>query len=152
VIRAFQQISYGSNNDGLIRQERWLPSNGLLDRLSRQWRLAIFTGRMRWETEYTLRRFSPDTVFAPIVCMEDVAREKPDPEGLFKILQATKPSRTCYVGDTMDDCRAAQAAGVEFIGVSGPENPLQEELAGRFRQMGARAVISDVSELERILV
>jgi len=48
----------------------------------------------------------------------------------------------------MDDCRAAQAAAVPFIGIAGPQNPLRHALEARFRQEGAWAVIADVNDLE----
>ncbi|MBI3933102.1 MAG: HAD family hydrolase [Acidobacteria bacterium] len=151
VIVAFQRIYLGDNCNGLIHYERWLAGDGLLQRLSKRWRLALFTGRMRWEALYTLHRFAPQAVFDPMVCMEDVAREKPDPDGLINILRAVEPLQAYYIGDTMDDCRAAQRAAVPFIGVAGPENPLREELRARFQREGAVAVISDLNELERRL-
>src|ERR1043165_686697 len=54
VIQVFQKICYGNNFDGLITQERWLAGDALLPRLAESWRFALFTGRMRWEADYTL--------------------------------------------------------------------------------------------------
>jgi phosphoglycolate phosphatase-like HAD superfamily hydrolase len=56
-----------------------------------------------------------------------------------------------YVGDVMDDCRAALDARVSFIGVVAEDNPLGTELASLFRRMGSLAVISSVNELESVL-
>ncbi|OFV99685.1 MAG: hypothetical protein A3F68_02125 [Acidobacteria bacterium RIFCSPLOWO2_12_FULL_54_10] len=151
VITAFQEIYLGENNNGLIAREKWLPSNGLLPRLAGKFRLALFTGRERWEALFTLSKFAPDVTFDPVIGMEDVEREKPSPDGLLKILQAAKPSKAFYVGDTMDDCRAARAAEVSFIGVAGPNTPLREDLVRLFKAEGASAVIHDVNELEKFL-
>lgn len=151
VVGIFQQIYLGNNHDGLIAREQWLPRGQLLERLSRRFRLALFTGREHGEALFTLSKFAPDVVFDPVVGMEDVEREKPDPEGLLKIVEKIKPKEVFYVGDTTDDCRAARAAPVPFIGVVGPENPLGAELERLFRREGAKAVISDVNELERVL-
>lgn len=151
VIRVFQRVYLGSNHDGLIARERWLPRDGLLERLSKRWRLALFTGRERWEARYTLAKFAPQAVFDPIIGMEDVESEKPDPEGLRKILRMLAPERAYYIGDTMDDCRAALAAGVPFIGVTGPQNPLREALRARFQEEGAWAILTEVNDLESIL-
>ena len=151
VVSTFQKISYGENNDGLIRLEQWLANDAVLSRLGSRWRFAMFTGRMRWEAEYTLRRFAPQIAFDPLIGMEDVVREKPDPDGLLKILAAVRPERACYVGDTIDDCRASQGAGVPFIGVVGDGNPLRDELRRRFYETGAKAVIADVNELESVI-
>ncbi len=152
VIEVFQRIYLGDDCNGLIARERWLARDGLFERLSRRFRLALFTGRERWEALFTLSKFAPGIVFDPVVGMEDVAREKPDPEGLLKILRAVDPQEAYYVGDAMDDCRAARAAGVPFIGVVAPQNPLRDQLDRLFRQEGARAVIAAVNDLEPILL
>ena len=151
VIEVFQRIYLGENNNGLIARERWLPRNHLLERLSQRFRLALFTGRERWEAQFTLSKFAPGVVFDPIVGMEDVQFEKPHPEGLLKIVEQAKPAEVFYIGDVMDDCRAARAASVPFIGVVSPQNSLRVELEKLFRQEGARAVLSDINELERVL-
>ena len=151
VIAVFQRIYLGENCGGLIREERWLAGNDLLPRLARRWRLALFTGRERWEALHTLNKFGAQELFDPVIGMEDVAREKPDPDGLFKILRAAGPRAAIYIGDTMDDCRAARDAAVPFIGVAGPENPLREELRASFVREGVFAVISDLNELEQTL-
>jgi len=151
VIDAFQKIYLGGNCDGLIARERWLARNGLFENLGRRFRFALFTGRERWEAAFTLSKFAPGVVFDPIVGMEDVRREKPDPEGLLKIVEQLRPQETFYIGDVMDDCLAARAAGVQFIGVAGAENPLRAELEQIFRREGALAVIPNINELESVL-
>ena len=151
VIEVFQRIYLGENCDGLISRERWLPQDHLLQRLSQRFRLALFTGRERWEALFTLSKFAPGVVFDPVVGMEDVQREKPHPEGLLKIMEQVKPEQAFYIGDVMDDCRAARAAAVPFIGVVSPENPLREELERLFRQEGAQAILSNINELEQVL-
>jgi phosphoglycolate phosphatase-like HAD superfamily hydrolase len=83
--------------------------------------------------------------------MHEVSREKPDPEGMLKIIDTVQPAEVFYVGDVMDDFRAAQAAGVPFIGVVKSGNGLRDELGDWFREQGARAVISDVNVLESVL-
>ena len=92
VVEAFQKIYLGNNNDGLIARERWLPQNGLLEKLAGRFRLAMFTGRERWEAAFTLSKFAPGVVFDPIVGMEDVQREKPDPEGSAENPRSAKGS------------------------------------------------------------
>jgi phosphoglycolate phosphatase-like HAD superfamily hydrolase len=83
--------------------------------------------------------------------MEDVQFEKPHPEGLLKIVAQAKPSELFYVGDVMDDCLAARAAAVPFIGIVSPQNPLAAELEALFRKGGAQAVVPDINELEQVL-
>ena len=151
VIAAFQRIYLGERNNGLIARERWLPREQMLERLALRFHFALFTGRERWEAQFTLSKFAPGIRFDPLVGMEDVQFEKPHPEGLWKILERRKPSETFYVGDVMDDCMAAQAASIPFIGVVAPGKPLAAELAALFRKQGALAVIGDINDLEQVL-
>ena len=155
VIAIFQKIYLGENCTGMISRERWLPRPGLLERLAEKFRFALFTGRESWEAKFTLNKFAPAARFEPVIGMNEVSREKPDPEGMLKIIEQVAPAEVFYVGDVMDDFRAAQAAGVPFIGVvkagNDPSGSLAGELGDWFRRQGARAVISDINELESVL-
>jgi HAD superfamily phosphatase len=146
----FQQLFLGNGSDGLILRERWIARPGLLERLGRRFRLAVFTSRPREEAELTLRRFAPDVVFDPIVAMYDVPRLKPAPDGLLRIVQAHPEGNPYYVGDTIDDARAARAAGVPFIGIAAPANPRYLDLVFLFQQEGTHAVIDDINYLEEV--
>jgi HAD superfamily phosphatase len=151
VVAAFQRVYLGKDNTGLISRERWLPREQLLERLALRFHLALFTGRERWEAQFTLSKFAPGILFDPLVGMEDVEFEKPHPEGILKILDRLKPEETFYVGDVMDDCLAARAASIPFIGVVSRDNPLAVELEALFREQGAMAVVADINELEQVL-
>ncbi|HSH39377.1 MAG TPA: hypothetical protein VK993_11380, partial [Chthoniobacterales bacterium] len=72
VVAAFQQHFLGTNGDGLIMRERWLPAPGLLERLAARHHLAIFTGRPRDEMDITLARFVPDVPWATTITSGDV--------------------------------------------------------------------------------
>lgn len=154
VVRQFQKFFLGENGDGdggLILRERWLPVPGLLERLSRRYRLAIFTGRIRSDMEITLRRFAPDVPFDPTVCTGDVDQGKPAPDGLRKIAAAQPAAKLWYVGDTVDDARCASNAEVPFIGVAAAGNPRREELVNLLEADGAVAVVENINELEAVL-
>jgi len=151
VVDYFNEIFIGKNGDGLIRREQWFPKPGLLDRLRQRFGLAIFTGRLQYEAEITLKRFAPDCVFDPLLCAEHVSRSKPDPEGLLAI-QSRKPGRKLwYVGDTVDDARSARAAGVPFIGIAARNHSRRDEILRLFQQEQALAVFENVNEIEGAL-
>lgn len=151
VVDYFNQIFVGKNGDGLIRHETWLAEPGFLDRLSRRFELAIFTGRLRYELDFTLARFVPGFLFDPIICAEHVANPKPAPDGLFAI-QRMKPGRKLwYVGDTVDDARSASAAGVPFIGIVAKGHSHAAELTELFRQEHAVAILENINQIEPIL-
>lgn len=150
VVKRFQTLFLGTNNDGLIMRERWIAAPGLLDRLAVNHTLAIFTGRLRAEADLTLNRFAKN-VFAPIVGVGDVTNPKPAPEGLEKIRAAVPHRKMWYLGDTVDDARSARAAGVSFIGISAPTAPQSSELTRLLRSEGAIAVFDDINSLEAFL-
>ena len=78
-------------------------------------------------------------------------RLKPAPDGLHLIVEAHPGARLWYIGDTIDDGRAAKSAGVAFIGVAAPASPQRDELVRLFRDEGAIAVIDDINQLETVL-
>jgi HAD superfamily phosphatase len=152
VVSHFQGLflGNGSGEDGLMQRERWVAKPGALEKLNEQFGFAVFTGRPKVEAEMTLRRFAPGLAFAPVIGMEDVNNHKPAPEGLFKILEANGDGRVFYVGDTVDDARCAKAAGVPFIGIAAPLNPLYLDLVFLFQAEGAYAIVDDVNYLEEV--
>ncbi|HUB80852.1 MAG TPA: TIGR01548 family HAD-type hydrolase [Bryobacteraceae bacterium] len=147
----FQKLFLGANRtDGLILREKWFANPGTLEKLAADFRLAIFTGRPRDEAQITLSRFAPALTFDPIVAMEDVARKKPDPEGLLRIARAFPDSKLIYVGDSIDDARSARAANIPFIGVAAPSNPSYLDLVFLFQSENAFAIIDDINYLHEV--
>jgi HAD superfamily hydrolase (TIGR01548 family) len=147
VVDRFQAIFHGDGTDGLILREQWIAREGLFDRLGAGHQLAVFTGRLRWEADVTLKRFLPG-IFDPIIGIDDVEKGKPDPEGLMKIHSNVPHRRIWYVGDTVDDARSSSAADVPFIGIASAKSPRREELVRLLRAEGAVAVLEDINQLE----
>ena len=148
VVQVFQSYFFGPNQDGLVLREKWLPADGMLERLSQSFDLTIFTGRLRDEAQFTLTRFVPGLHWSMIVGDDDVTNAKPAPDGLVQIAAAHAGADLTYLGDTVDDARSARAAGVPFIGVAHPRHPGLPDL---LRAEGAIAIISDINELETVL-
>lgn len=151
VVDYFQSIFHGNGGDGLILRERWLAREGLFERLCRKCKLAVFTGRQRWEAELTLQRFAPHLAFSPIIGSGDVVRLKPAPDGLLRIAEAAPASKLWYIGDTVDDARCAQAAGIPFIGIAAPANPRYHELVSVLKAADAVAILDDINQLETVV-
>jgi HAD superfamily hydrolase (TIGR01548 family) len=151
VVDRFNLIFFGTNGDGLIRKEQWMPKDGLLEGLAERAALAIFTGRVKYEADATLGRYASQIRFDPLVTDECVANPKPAPDGL-KIIQQHYPGKHIwYLGDTVDDARSARDANVPFIGVSTPHNPRHAEITQSLRDLGAVTVLADINELETLL-
>ena len=151
VIEKFNEYFLGKNGTGLITRESWFPQPGLLERLSERYGLSLFTGRLRYEADITLRRFAPDIAFDPMICADDVAAAKPAPEGLFMIQKQRPGQKLWYVGDTVDDARCARAAGVPFIGIAAHTHTKRGDLIALFRQENAVAILENINEIEGAL-
>lgn len=152
VKQKFVELYWGTNGDrGHVEREKWLLPKAQLRRLAARAELAIFTGRVRKELDYTLERCGVREFFGHIVTAEDVKKHKPDPEGLLAILNGRDPSKAVYVGDNVDDALASKAAGMSFVGIVSPEIERSRERAAILRQLGAKAILGHVKEVEGVL-
>jgi HAD superfamily hydrolase (TIGR01509 family) len=77
---------------------------------------AICTNRTT-SMPHLMKRFGLQPYFDMVVTALDVARAKPHPESVNKILQGLKvgPAETLYVGDSEVDLKTAIASGVVFV-------------------------------------
>ncbi|MFZ0521875.1 MAG: HAD family hydrolase [Candidatus Acidiferrales bacterium] len=147
----FQELYWGPDGRGNVTREKWLLARPKVARLAKLAELAIFTGRIWRELDYTLDRNKMRGVFPTIVTTEDVVNPKPAPDGLLKILNGRDASEALYVGDNVDDALAAQAAHVPFVGVLRKTGHERRERSTRLRELGALTILSDVNELEKWL-
>jgi HAD superfamily hydrolase (TIGR01548 family) len=151
VVKEFNRIFFGENNDGLINRERWMVAPGLLERLADRYAICIFTGRLQFEAKITLDRFCPQVKWSAIVADDTVAKSKPAPDGLLAIMAAHPSLPVTYIGDTIDDARSALGAKVRFVGIAHHNQPKRAELVAILQQHGAVAVLENVNELESVL-
>jgi HAD superfamily hydrolase (TIGR01548 family) len=147
----FERLFWGADCDGLVRQDRWLVSSGVLERLRDRYRLAIYTGRPRRSAHLAVERFAPAIAFDPIVTSDDVENLKPAPDGLLKIRKMFPEAELIYVGDNIDDARCARAAGVPFVGIAATNGHRRDQIAELFRVERAAAIVDRVEELESAL-
>jgi phosphoglycolate phosphatase len=82
--------------------------------------LAVWTNNDRVVADFVLSRFDLAPHLDLVVTRDDVARLKPDPDGL-RVVRARWPlaTRVVVVGDSWVDGVAAQAGGVPFIAYRG---------------------------------
>jgi pyrophosphatase PpaX len=76
-------------------------------------RLALFTGGGRASTRFCMEKESILTYFDRLITGDDVAKHKPHPEGIMKVIQDYElvPERTLVVGDAGADMLAGKQAG-----------------------------------------
>jgi HAD superfamily phosphatase len=150
IVDYFQAIFHGDGTNGLILREEWIAREGLLERLSETHNLGIFTGRLGWEAQITLDRFTK-VPFISIMGVDHVTNPKPHPEGLIRIKETVPHNRIWYVGDTIDDARAGAAAGVPFIGIVAPQNPRYDTVVQLLKENGAVHILDDINAMEAAL-
>ena len=88
--------------------------------------LAVFTNR-GISLSYLLTHFGMGNFFSYTVTCMDVAKPKPNPEGLYKIMDyfGTEKDALLFIGDSMTDYLAAKAADVHFLAY---ENRLEDSI------------------------
>jgi len=138
----------GGGKRGNVEKEKWLLPRPALARLAKRAELAIFTGRVAAELDYTLDRLRVREYFQRIVTVEDVQRPKPDPEGLVKILAGRDPAQALYIGDNVDDALSAWAAKIPFVGILPQSVDHRQARGALLKKHGAVAVLREITQLE----
>ncbi len=152
---------------GLIRRERLFVSAAALEHLGARAALGIATGRPRKQADHALETGHIGRFFRSLVAYEEIVAEearisaaeghpvalgKPHPYTLYEAVRRIKtgPARCAYVGDTLDDVRAANAAKAEMDFVSiGCLAPAADKQAMRreFERAGADLVVEQPDDL-----
>lgn len=80
-------------------------------------RLAVVTNKGSDFTAPLLRHMGLDGYFDAIVCGDTCERKKPDPLPLFHAcdLLGIQPAQALFIGDSINDALAAQAAGIQVL-------------------------------------
>lgn len=131
----------------LAREDRMLMFPGirdLLDRLSRDRRLAIATGKSRRGLDRALAAGGLGEYFCMSRCADET-HPKPHPAMLLEIMEAlaVRPDRTLMIGDTSHDLNMAAAAGVDCVAVAYGAHPEHG-----LRACNPRTCVSSVAELD----
>jgi HAD superfamily phosphatase len=146
----FQKFYWGTKgHPGNVLRERWLITHKRLERWSRRVDLALFTGRTRHELHHTLDGREAHDLFRRVVTMDDVTKGKPDPEGLRMLLDGMSPRQAVYLGDSLDDALAAKRARVPFLGILPTGSDAHRFRSARLHELGALAILHNVTELEK---
>ena len=132
---------------GNVRREKMLVTPKQVERWARRFEVDLFTGRTRREFTYSFERWAGTRHFRTVVTQDDVARKKPYPDGLVKILGKREPGSALYLGDNVDDGLAAQAAGVPFMAILPHGVYGYRQRAAQFRELGALALLSRAAEV-----
>ncbi len=152
LVRVFQDIFYNPEKTGpkgAIDNEKLVLDCDFFDKLSREYDLAVFTGRPRNEAFYSLKKFNLHKYFQYFVCLEDVecGKSKPFPDGLLKIKKNCFYDDICFFGDTVDDAKSANKANVLMYGIIPPNAVSIEDTKKNLKNFGAYDVIDDARDI-----
>lgn len=78
---------------------------------------ALFTSKGRRSADITLYKLGIHDLFDIVVCGDEIARPKPHPDGVIKILSFFNgiPEQVVYFGDSPLDIQSAHRAGVKVV-------------------------------------
>lgn len=108
------------------------------------YQLAVVSTKAREALQQGLDMFDLNKYFACIVAGDEVKESKPNPEGLFKVLQHLKGSKdnAIYVGDSVNDIYAGLNGGLYSVAYLSYDLKREQLL-----HCGANASIEDMSQL-----
>lgn len=150
--KAFEGLYWGrAGRPGNVLREKIMITPGQIARWAGRYELNLFTGRNRREYEFTFARWPGSVHFRTVITMDDVARMKPHPDGLHKILDQRDPSTALYLGDNIDDALAARDAGVPFAAIIAPSEHNYRRRAATFRDLGAIALLPRATDVNKLL-
>ena len=150
VTACFEGLYQGTDTvAGLKLTERARFSRADLERLRGRLPLAVVTGRPRRDAMELLEREGWTDLFDAVVVMGETA-PKPDPAPVHAALQRLGVRAAWMIGDTVDDVRAARAAGVVPLGMVAPGEDASR--AGpALLAAGAARIIESSFDLECLL-
>lgn len=99
-------------------------------------RMAIDTNRTSDGIQRVLDFFTLPQYFDPVASSSSVSQPKPSPEGALSIARAwdMEPRKILFIGDSIDDEKAACAAGMPFLSF-GPAGPATSLSAKNFASL-----------------
>lgn len=150
VVEVFERLYQGHGDaPGLKTTEQARFTLDELQRLRARLPLALVTGRPLRDASELVEREGWRGLFDAMVVMGETA-PKPDPAPVRAALERLGVRTAWMVGDTVDDVRAARAAGVVPLGMVAPG-----EAPGRggplLLKAGAARIIASAPELESLL-
>ena len=112
----------------------------------KNYKLAILSNRIKSLIDVALEVTKIKDYFDLVIGVDNVVNPKPNPMGIYKIIEELNDKNVIYVGDTVTDIQTAKNAYVKAVGVTWSLTTKEE-----FIQANADYIISDPNELLTIL-
>lgn len=141
---------------GYVENETVLVGETTLAGVRERFPVGVFTGRPADEADIALDRVGLNLPDDLVITMDDPEPGKPDPAGLLSLADRLGVDGVVYVGDTVDDARAARRADTTddrpYLAVGVQTGGLDGERGRRlFREAGADVVLDSVDSLPALL-
>jgi HAD superfamily phosphatase len=158
VVDEFQRRYRGEDWNGFIAHEPPLVDTLTLQKLCEGRIMGVVTGRPEAEARWTIQHRGWKQILPLVVGREkQEGRGKPDPFPLVRALgilaavgRKVEPEECVYVGDTVDDMRAARGASMWAVGFAPPYLDAKEHTA-ILKEAGAHVVLTDLGELPALV-
>lgn len=135
----FRQQYVRAADDLMTANTRFFPETcRVLDALKAQGaRVGIISTKFRYRIRELLDMHLPFDFMDVIIGGEDVSQAKPSPEGILLAIErlGAKKEEVLYIGDSTVDAETAQAAGVDFAGITHGVTTAEELAAYPHRQI-----------------
>jgi len=138
----FDEIYVG----GVIDNETLIVDLKLLDQISKKYNLAIITGRPRRDAEYTIKKFGLDKYFKTVLTLDEFSDKS---DGINFCIEKFNSKKAIYIGDTVDDIKAANDSNIDSIGII-PPSP-SARIKEILQAQGAKIVLDNISQITEVL-
>lgn len=89
-----------------------------LEKLSKKYKLAILSNRIRELVDVALRNTEIEKYFDLVLGVDNLKAPKPDPDGINQILKSLGEGKAVFVGDALTDVKTAKNAKIVSVGVT----------------------------------
>jgi HAD superfamily hydrolase (TIGR01662 family) len=116
---------------------------------SRGYKLAILSNNKRNYVLDALEKTDLQKYFKTILGFNEVSKNKPDPEGILKILEIehVTPEQTLFIGDMPSDILAGKRAGIRTIAVASGLSTRE-----KLENEKPTQIVSDIPTLSQLLL
>lgn len=129
------------------KREKWNLSDDIVARLRLRYRLLVLTGRTRAEYVPVWGEHT-DSRFEHVWCRDDFngLQPKPAPDMLLAVLDRMKLEGAIYIGNSVDDMRAAREAGLGRVAVRSTTSDRA------LYDAGAEYIVDNVNNLNEVIL
>lgn len=131
---------------GVIDKETLIVDKELLKNLSKKYNLAIITGRPRRDADYTIKKFGLDQYFKTVLTLDEFGDKS---LGINFCINKFGSKKTVYIGDTVDDMKAANDSGIDSIGIIPPSS--SKRIRKVLLNEGANIVLKNIGQISEVL-